>query len=474
MEKNEHLPAPSSVKNNPLPFYSLALIGLMLFFLIVFDNFYYFLVEDSVDALFIIPCMFLLGSACVGGVSPAAAKKLGLCLAVVVWLGLVQLFRREWDDWNTRMMGMYLVAFPFAALTRDDKKGLNILAAFYLAGSLVIACYTALLLLDSLHYYLQSFVYWQGARLYVFRHPNTTGSILLISVGFYLYFWAQVTVKWQKWLLGIGLAVLFTMLALTNSRTCIGIACILVGGAVFFALNKGGWKRFLTAAIAGVLVLVSLFFATQILWKIHNDALIAKYTAPASTGSSAAVDETNAVSQSSNQPSSQSYLIVNAATGETEIAGGGQGTLKSNLGSLNGRTAIWNACLAAVRDNKSVQLWGTSDVPQLLANNGIAAAHAHNSWLEILLQLGIPALLFALILTASAVWSSISLLLSKEQPLCRKYIALLTLCLLLNGILEPFLFSTSISFFSIEFPTLLCIGYTSHWRALEKAPGKQA
>ena len=95
MEKNEHLPAPSSVKNNPLPFYSLALIGLMLFFLIVFDNFYYFLVEDSVDALFIIPCMFLLGSACVGGVSPAAAKKLGLCLAVVVWLGLVQLFRRE-------------------------------------------------------------------------------------------------------------------------------------------------------------------------------------------------------------------------------------------------------------------------------------------------------------------------------------------------------------------------------------------
>lgn len=480
MEKNEHLPfnstAPQTSLNAKLPFYCLIAVGIMNFLLMVMGDLWSRFAYCLINGLFIIPCMLILGSACARGLTRSAKRNLCLCLAVVAWFVIVQFQRGYclqlqhgyWLAWDTRMIGLYLMAFPFAAITRDDETGLKMIAKIYIAASLVFAVYAAMLLLNCLPSFLKQSVFWMGARLLIFRHPNIVGSVLMVGIGFCIFLWLQAEDKWKKWLLAIVFILLFMTLTLTNSRTCIIITCALVGGVVFFSLYKdtGGWKRFVIGAVAALAVMLSLFLATNILWKVHNNFLISQYTA----------QQAEQVQQPEH-PSEDApalSIVTNNATGELELTGGGQGSLENDFWTFNGRLGIWKAALPAIRTHKSILIWGSSNISETLSEFYGHIAHSHNSWLEVLLGYGLLGLLIGLIFTWLAVRNAISLLWNKNQALWKKAVALLTLCLLLEAFLEPFLFFATIEYHYIDFVFLLCIGYTSHWRALEKAQGKQA
>mgnify|MGYP005973616905 FL=1 len=116
-----------------------------------------------------------------------------------------------------------------------------------------------------------------------------------------------------------------------------------------------------------------------------------------------------------------------------------QGSLKEDAGSLNGRTETWKKILTAFRQSRELQLFGTS---QFRKNIRKDISHAHNSWLDMLVSLGIPGLVLSLVLTAE-----ILIALARTFLFCknkaRLVVALWVLCMLPIGFMEPFLFHTN-------------------------------
>ena len=94
--------------------------------------------------------------------------------------------------------------------------------------------------------------------------------------------------------------------------------------------------------------------------------------------------------------------------------------------------------------------------------NPFPVEHTHNSWLEALYRMGYPGLALALVLTAMAVWDA-AILLWRNDDVWKSCIALLTLCLLGCGMLEPYLFVVDINCFFLDFLFLMCLGYMNLW-----------
>ena len=86
-----------------------------------------------------------------------------------------------------------------------------------------------------------------------------------------------------------------------------------------------------------------------------------------------------------------------------------------------------------------IQIFGTS---QFRKNIRKDISHAHNSWLDMLVSLGIPGLVLSLVLTAE-----ILIALARTFLFCknkaRLVVALWVLCMLPIGFMEPFLFHTN-------------------------------
>ncbi|MBQ5909906.1 MAG: hypothetical protein IIW85_06220 [Bacteroidaceae bacterium] len=89
--------------------------------------------------------------------------------------------------------------------------------------------------------------------------------------------------------------------------------------------------------------------------------------------------------------------------------------------------------------------------------------HAHNSWLETLMRMGIPGLVIALVFTALSAWSGAKLLLSQSTPLWQKIAAMLTLCIMATGFLEPYLFITNVYYHVTDFAFFFLTGYLDYW-----------
>lgn len=404
----------------------------------------------------IVPAMVFLGAALPQRQTPQAKRQLLLGAGMVLWFMLLQSLRQAGGRTTQPVAPFfctYLMAFPFAAVTRDGErqKGLKGIAWIFIAASLTLAGYTALLWLELLPAALASYVLWDGARLSIVQHPNLCANVFMIGIGLCLGFFFRCEKKWQKLLLLLAVAVQFACQSLTHTRTSILLTCGLVGGTAFFAIWKGSWKR-LAAGLAAALVLVcALFLASGALYKAHNARLIAQLTQQS--------QEAAASSDAAAPPR------INAA-GELQ-GSSGQGTLSNDMRTLNGRTKIWAAAFQALKETPSILVWGTDSVePIIVYYSGFSISNTHNSWLETLFQLGLPGLIVALILTAVAVYDAACLLL-RNQDMHKTCIALLVLCLLAVGFLENILFCEIPLIHFFDFILFLLMGYMTQWR---KAP----
>lgn len=437
-------------------------------------EFLFFALEDRVGGIahmyvkryLAFPAMVFLGAALSRELSPAAKRTLMLSAFMLGWFFLTQTIHKAVESERKETGAFFFVygmALPFASVMKDGERqwGLKIVTGLALAvGSLLVA-YAGLLTAGLLPSGLGKWVYWDGARFTAMGHPNTCACLLMIGIGVGMGVWLKTEKRFLKALLPALVAGQYLALCLTNSRTTIAMTSLLLGGITFTALRKPGWKRLLPALLAGVLTAAFVFSGSDWIFRANNDRLVQQRTAQmqalaaAEQAQEMGVPETN--TQANELPSPD--LNTNGVLPSQQ----GQGSWESDIHTLNGRTVIWKAALEGLKENKWILLRGTEYVDFIVArNNSFQTVSVHNSWLEVLYQLGFPGLLVALILTVMAARNSILLLWRGDDPL-KSCIALLTLCLLGCAILESYLFVANEAGHYFSFLFLFLIGYLNEW-----------
>lgn len=443
----------TSSKNVPLLL--LLAAGVIEFLFITLENQFsgigYYLAETYV----IVPCLLLLGYMLREKRNPFARKRLLLAGAAVGWFVIVQCIHKLSGMENHPMATVffvYLMAFPFASLADDRKNaGLWCIGGMFIAAALVLVGYSAMLLLDLVPRGMEAYLYWDGARLHALWHPNVAAGYLMIGIGFSLVFCFRTRKKLVKVLLAGGIALQLTAMALTNCRTTLLLTGAMLGGTVFFLICKGGgWKRVVLGLLTAAVFLVGCFKLSGILFQWNNDRLLAVLTAvQAEPASDSEVSEKEVV------------LIEDTGIilGDNE-----QGSLANDMRTLNGRTLIWQGALKAIRNDKKLALWGTEySGTYITVYSPIPVDHAHNSWMETLMRMGLPGLMMSLVFTALSVWSAAKLILSPETLLWKKIIAMLAMCVMASGFLEPYLFLTNVYYHVTDFIFFFLTGYMDFW-----------
>lgn len=442
-----------SVSRERLPFWYLAAAGLLEFLFITMVCIPSYLGYYLAETYLIVPCLLFLGHVLQTKQSDFARRQLVLAGAAVVWFVISQIIHKLYGMENqpiSNVLGVYLLAFPFAALTDDrENTGLWQTGKFFLAAALVLVAYSGILLLDLVPDGWKEFLYWDGTRLNVFWHPNITACYLMIGMGFGMVFLLRAKKTLTKVLLAAAVAVQFLTMALTNCRTTLLMTGALLGGIAFFLISRGGWKRFVLGLLAAALILVGSFKLSGEIYRWNEDRIIS------------AVSAIHA--GDAGEPDGELYSVTE--DGEIVITTENpQGSLVNDMASLNGRTYIWKSALQAIRDNKALALWGTEYSGTVISvYNSFPVEHSHNSWMEVLLRAGIPGLLIALIFTLLSAVRAAELLLSSRTELWKKIIAMLTMCVMVSGFLEPYLFGGKAYYHVIDFIFLFCTGYLDFW-----------
>lgn len=405
-----------------------------------------------VDYYTMIPAMLFLGVLLAQKSFSNARWQFLLGGVFVLWFMAVQRVHLS-KDMNSDHLGaivsVFLLAFPFAAATKDGAKdvGLKMAGLVCLGATLVLTGLTAIMELGLLPGFLKPYMYWDGTRLHPMWHPNDGACMIMMGIGFSLAFFSLAK-KWAvKLLFAAIVAVQLLLIVLTNSRTTLGMALLLVVGYVFFwILHKGGWKRFAIAA-AVVIVLGSALLAGAVsLKKASDQQKLEAYLASADYD--------------------PSQVIVNPETGEMKLRiRSGQGSFLQDLKTFNGRTHMWQAVVQAFRDIPEIRLWGVDNVQTLNGQQPFEFrfSHVHNAWMETWVRLGTPGLLFAVVFTVLAVWRIAMVLLNPAVDMYRKSIALLAVCIMGAAMLEPYLFYMDRDCHPVNMIFFLCLGYMDQW-----------
>lgn len=426
------------------PYLFLITAGILDFLLITMGSSFSFLGYYLTEYYLIIPPMLFLGYMLREKLSVFSKRRLLLSAATLCWFILVQMQHKLTGMGShpiSTVFLVYLLAFPFASMTEDRESiGITCIGKIFVAASLVLVGYTALLILGMLPAYLKDLVFWDGSRLNCQWHPNIAACYFMIGIGFCAAFFARAKKRSAKILLVLAIAVQFAAMALTNCRTTILMTGALFGGILFFHICKGGWKRFFMSILVALIMLVVSFKISGSFFLWNNDRLVTQIT----------------VTQDADGITDQSSDIL---AGDNV-----QDSLGNDLRTLNNRTYIWEAALNALRDNRTLVFWGTEYSGTVISAYNISpVVHAHNSWIEVLMRMGIIGLLFALVFTAVSVFSAIKLLFHKNTELWKKIIAMTTMCVMVSGALEPYLFITNVYYHIPDFLFFLCTGYLDYW-----------
>ena len=83
--------------------------------------------------------------------------------------------------------------------------------------------------------------------------------------------------------------------------------------------------------------------------------------------------------------------------------------------------------------------------------------------MEAQLRLGLPGLVLALIFTFLSIWSAVRIIVHQTVELGKKIIAMLAMCVMLVGFLEPYLFITNVYYHVMDFAFFFLTGYLDYW-----------
>lgn len=425
-------------------FLLLAAAGVMEFLFITLESLFSGLAYYVTETYLIVPALLFLGYALMDRLPEFSRRRLLLAGAAIAWFVVVQIIHKL-SGMDTHPIGtvffVYLMAFPFASVTEDKESlGLKWIGGMFLTASLVLVAYGGVLLADLVPESLRQFIFWDGARLHVFWHPNISACFFMLGIGFAAAFLVQTKRLLWKLLLLASIILQMALMATTNCRTTLLLTGAMLGAILFLAIlqrfrpklpRKSGKRNIQIILLCLVLVLTILagfFLVAGKLYQRNNDRLLEE----------AAVD----VLETDNP----------------------QNSLAEDMRTLNGRTVIWKSAFSAIRDNKRLALFGTEYSGTVISvYNHFEVVHGHNAWVESLLRLGLPGLLLSLAFTALAVASAAKLVLNPGAELWKKILAVLTMCLMATGFLEPYLFITNVYYHVTDFAFFFLTGYLDYW-----------
>lgn len=447
--------------------------------IILFDtlNYVYPELETFLEKIyFVLPCVLFLCSALTRPLTIRAKQGMVLGVIAIAWFAAVQGQHQLWEmgtDSLSLFAVSYLMAFPFASVTEEDvrKTGMKWLGKCYMAGTLLLVLCTVLLQLELVPQWLSGRVLWDGTRLTALWHPNAAACLFMIGIGFTLYFLLRAETGGKQLLFALLAVIEFLGMALTNGRTSIFLACMLFGGTIFFLLRRTSRRHYLVDAAVAAVLMMALFSFSRVLFDLHSDRLTSRLerqeavqeeiTAQAEIPAPV-FEKSNASAPPETSPSAPA--ADEARQDPRNPAQSTQKSLKEDIWTLNKRTYTWKAALSALRDNPDIRIWGTKYVStEISYRNAFSVAHAHNSWIQTMMETGLPGLLIALVYTAIALTRSIRLLVSRQADSCKRLLALLVLCIMLAGFLEPFLFVGGLSTAFANFAFFFLTGYLDHW-----------
>jgi len=467
----------TSEKN--IPMLLLLAVGIVEFLFITLESLFSGIGYYLSETYLIVPCLLLLGYGLREKQTPFVRRRLLLAGAAVAWFVFVQCVHKL-SGMESHPMAtvffVYLMAFPFAVLSDDRKNaGLWWIGGMFVTASLVLVFYTVLLLLNLVPSGMEQVLFWNGARLNPLWHPNIAAGYWMIGIGFSLAFCVMARKNLTKVLLLAVIALQLLAMALTNCRTTLLLTGAMLGGTAFFLIWKGGWKRFVLGLLAAAMLLVGTFKLSGVIFQWNNDRLLAAISsAQGEEGPSVMVSDKTAYEEgkvgaeaAAQENASEENFLKNDEG--VMIGQNWQGSLANDMRTLNGRTVIWKSALSAVRDNKVLALCGTEYVGIVIsAYNSFPVIHAHNSWMEALMRMGIPGLLLALVFTAVSVWSALRLFFRKDTEIWKRIIVMMTMCLLAAGFLEPYLFITNVYYHVLDFMFFFCTGYLDFWCGMNR------
>ena len=400
----------------------------------------YFLIEHRgngvvwtwMEIYSVIPAMIFLGATLSGRLTRPVRNRLIFGAAFLIWFAVTKALHRI-EGVEARSIGVFFCAYgmclPFAWASGDGKRrrGLKWILGLYLGLGALLVLYGLMLLGGCVPGFLRDSVHWDGTRFSAMSHPNICATLLMISIAVCLMCFGRLKKPWLRGVLLLWIIAQLGIMTLTSARAATAFTCALIGGGLFCALRKSGWKRFAVAALAAVVLMGGLFVGSQKLYQVHK----------------------------ANMEASQ-------AAGEIKSIQYGWG---SDIKNLNNRTEIWSSAGKGLRDNPRILLEGTEYSGLIISQyNSFRVYHAHNSWFQVLYDMGLPGLLLALVLTAVVVYDALVLLWYNPEPM-KSVAALLVLCILGCSFLEPYLFGTYVSNQPIQFLFLLLSGYLDCWRA---------
>ena len=108
-------------------------------------------------------------------------------------------------------------------------------------------------------------VRWDGARLLQLSHPNNCAVMLMLGIGICLALCFRTKRVWCRTIFVVLALAQFGVQIMNHGRTSTVATCLLVGGILFCAIRKTGWKRapLALAAAVGVMVMTALFLYSK-------------------------------------------------------------------------------------------------------------------------------------------------------------------------------------------------------------------
>ncbi|HIS43037.1 MAG TPA: O-antigen ligase family protein [Candidatus Limiplasma pullicola] len=366
-----------------------------------------------------------------------ADRIYGVGLALAAWYTLTRALNGDHYlqyDYNQYrivcMVATYGLAFPLAAMLRDVEKrrALDRVAAV-LTAVIAAVCWLGVIAalrgeVITVPFFGSQFGIMEDGRLYVLsQHPNFTAAFSLCGLCMLIYL---VVSHWKPWVLipaAVAGAGLFMALPLSDSRT--GMIAFLLIALIAAAIGfqrlpiPAKWRR-----IVEVVCLVALVAVVAV------------------AGFGAAVK-----------------VVSTTSDGEQVIS---QRSLLADLTTLTGRTGVYGAVPATFAQHPLAMLKGFDELEMMPAVNDNVEMHynhMHNSFLQTLMLTGVPGLLAALWLTWRVISSGIRVLFAKGSIIrpAQKLLVLLPAALLVQGMLEHYLFVDSYSILNFLF--FLFAGY---------------
>jgi len=370
------------------------------------------------------------------------SRDLWVGLAFVGWYVLSRILLRElYLDHSylflCNLSCAYLLGLPFAGTMDDGEKkhGLMLAAVIFGVGYGVLSWLSVLAALGGEQITLPVLGTVLGMdpgdlRLHANTHPNISACLFLIAISLLIWLTAHLKRRWMGAAALVLSAGLYAGIALTVSRTAMIQTSVLAAGLVFISGMrlpvKTAWKRTAVSLLLAAACLALVFLSFE--W--------------VNAGLGRLADSMKALAE------------------ETEEAAllAAERDIVQDLATMTGRTEIYAGILEMLCDRPMAFLTGmrNSQMVQTMEKY-IDNVHAHNSFLQTLVNMGIPGLLMALWFAARALWASVKTVFCRKAAFADQVLAVFLLTLLVGTIPEPYLFTEYLT--ACNFPFFLVLGY---------------